>query len=299
MKKQIFALALVGGLSLDFGAGALATAAPALSADQIVERNVAARGGLDAWRKVTTLSLTGQMDANKPRASRPDYHPPAVTPKKPPVAGAQPETSKPVDDPNKVVTLPYRLEMKRPHNTRLEIDFDGKMAVQIYDGTHGAKVRPYLNRPGADPYTDQELKLAAQEQELDGPLVDYARKGTKVAVEGVEPVEGHDAYKLKLTLKDGAVRHVWVDASTFLDVKIDGKRHLDGKDHAVSTYLRAYKAFNGLMIPMLNETSVEGVPGSMKLTVDKVVVNAPLDASRFAMPRISSNATSAANGAHP
>ena len=128
------------------------------------------------------------------------------------------------------------------------------------------------------------MKLASQQQELDGPLIDYAKKGSRVELEGTEAVENHDAYKLKVTLKDGQVRHVWVDKKSYLDVKIDGTRRMDGKPRPISTYLRDFKSVNGLLIPHILETSVKGVPGSEKILVDKVAINAKVDGSRFAKP---------------
>ena len=101
----------------------------------------------------------------------------------------------------------------------------------------------------------------------------------------MEPVEGRKAYKLKVTLKDGQVRHVWVDAQTFLDVKIDGSRNFGGKPHAVATLMRDYKTVDGLKIPYLLETSVEGVKGSEKIVVEQVALNPMLDDSRFAKPQ--------------
>jgi hypothetical protein len=102
-----------------------------------------------------------------------------------------------------------------------------------------------------------------------------------VALDGVDKVNGSDAYKLKLTFKNGTVRHVWVDATSFLDVKIDGSRHLDGKTHVIETYLKNYKPVNGLMFPMLSETVIQGVPGSTKITVATVSVNSAIDDGRF------------------
>jgi hypothetical protein len=173
--------------------------------------------------------------------------------------------------------------MKRPLKTRLEIDVNGQTAVQVYDGVHGAKIRPFLGRTAAEPYTAGELELAAAEQELDGPLIDHERKGTRVTLDGIENVRGSAAYKLKLTFKNGAVRHLWVDATSFLDIKMDGTRRLDGKPHVVETYLRNYQTVNGLKFPMLTETVIEGVPGSTKLTVASVSVNPSLDDSRFSV----------------
>jgi hypothetical protein len=79
------------------------------------------------------------------------------------------------------------------------------------------------------------------------------------------------------------VRHLWLDATSFLEIKMDGTRRLDGRIHAVETYLRNYRAVNGLMFPMLTETVIEGVPGSTKLTVASVSVNPSLDDSRFSI----------------
>jgi outer membrane lipoprotein-sorting protein len=229
------------------------TTAPVdLTAAQIVERNISARGGLQAWRGVKTLSMSGKLDAG----------------------GKQ------------KVQLPFVLEMERNRKTRLELQFNGQTAVQVYDGTNGWKLRPFLNRRDVEPYTPDELKAASMQADIDGPLVDYVAKGTKVQLEGIQSVEGHDAFNLKLTLKSGQVQHIWVDAQTFLDVKIEGTpRRLDGRFHPVATYLRDYRSVNGLMIPHVNETAVDGVKQTQKIIVEKVIVNPKLEDSRFSRPQ--------------
>ena len=173
--------------------GADSPAASKLSAATIVERNVAARGGLAAWQAVHTLSWSGKLDAggNNQRFFKAPGMP----------------TPPPVKDPNAQVQLPFVMEMKRGRQSRVEIGFNGQTAVQVYDGTHGWKLRPFLNRSDVENYTPDELKSAADAADLDGLLIDYAAKGTKVDVEGMEPVEGRQAYKLKLTFKDNHVIH--------------------------------------------------------------------------------------------
>ena len=228
------------------------TAPVTLTATQIVEKNVAARGGLQAWRTVKTLSMSGKLDAG----------------------GKQ------------KVQLPFMLEMERNRKTRLELQFNGQTAIQVYDGTNGWKLRPFLNRRDVEPYTPEELKAASMQADIDGPLVDYAAKGTKLQLEGIQSVEGHDAFNLKLTLKTGQVQHIWVDAQTFLDVKVEGTpRRLDGRFHPVATYLRDYRSVNGLMIPYVNETAVDGVKQTEKILVEKVIVNPKLEDSHFSKPR--------------
>ncbi len=76
--------------------------------------------------------------------------------------------------------------------------------------------------------------------------MDYAAKGTKAELEGTEKVEGNDTYRLKLTFKNGQTQHVWVDAKTFLETKIEGTpRRLDGKYHPVEIYYRDYRTVSG------------------------------------------------------
>jgi len=255
-------------------ASATSGAAPAakLSAAEIVARNVTARGGLEAWRAVQTLSWAGKLEAggNNQRTLR---------------APGMPPPPPPTDKPAEQVKLPFVMEMARTRKSRLEIEFAGQTAVQVYDGAHGWKLRPYLNRHEVEPFTTDELSAAGVQADLDGALVDYAAKGTHVEVEGIDQIEGRDAYRLRLTLKNKHVVHNWIDAQTFLDVKVEGvPRRLDGKAHPVSIYLRDYRTVAGLKVPYLIETVVQGVQRTEKIEIEKVLVNPQLDERRFSKP---------------
>jgi len=243
---------------------ARAPSLPALTAAQIVERNASARGGLAAWKAVQTMSWKGKMGAGGTTYM-------TVSPK-----------GKLQQKEREEMQLPYRLEFKRPLKSRLELDFNGQTAVQVYDGVKGWKYRPYLGRDEWTPYTDDELRQAAAEPGIDGYLIDYASKGARVELAGTEKVEGHAAYVLKVTRKDGQVRRVWVDGQSFLELKVDGApRRLDGKLHAVEVYPRDYRQDQGLMIPHLQETAVQGVQKTEKVTIESVSVNPPLDDALF------------------
>src|SRR4029077_14299215 len=118
--------------------------------------------------------------------------------------------------PTTEVELPFVMDMARPRKLRVELQFNGQTAIQVYDGANGWKLRPFLNRRVVEPFTTDEMKLASMQADLDGPLVDYAAKGTQIELAGVEKVEDRDTYKLKLTMKNGRAIHVWIDAQTFL-----------------------------------------------------------------------------------
>ena len=223
-----------------------------LTVAQIVDRNVAARGGLQAWRAVSSMTMAGEMDAGGAKDTK----------------------------------LPFVFTMKRPHKSRLELRFEDQTAVQTYDGTQGWKFRPFLGRDDVEPFTPAEARSAAASDELDGPLVDYARKGTQVDLAGSEKVEGRSTYRLKLTRKGSEPRFLWVDASTFLEAKIDGEpRKIDGKPRKVTVFYRDFKPESGLNVPHALETVVDGIKGSHKMTIQTVSVNRPAEDSLFAKPR--------------
>jgi len=229
------------------------TALAAPDVQDIVAKNVAARGGLAAWHNVQTLSFEGTLDA-----------------------GGKPSHE-----------LPFKLVQMRPHKNRLEIAFKDQTAVQAYDGSSGWKVRPFLNRNEVEPYSSAESRIAAAADELDGALLDYQSKGTRIALAGTETIEGRPAYKLHLTLKGGTQRNLWVDAATFLEVKMDGEpRKLDGRLHNVALYFKDYRTEQGLNIARTQETVVEGVKEPYKMTFTKVTVNTPVADTLFVKPHL-------------
>jgi outer membrane lipoprotein-sorting protein len=257
-----------------------------LTAEQIVQKHVAARGGLAAWHAVQTMSWSGKMDAGIGNSvARSEAYVAETWGKntaKMRAAALKGETK----EAPKQVQLPFLLEMKRPGKSRVELEFAGKTAIQVYDGKEGWMKRPYLNRDDWEPFTAEQAKASAGKWEMDGPLLDYAAKGTTVALEGVEKVEGNGAYKLKLTLKDGTVQHVWIDQKSFLDVRVEGTpQRMDGKMRTVWVTQRDFRSVQGLMVPFVLETAVDGYRDTHKMILEKVTLNPALDDASFTKPR--------------
>ena len=260
-----------------------------LTATQIVEKHVAARGGLLAWRAVQTMSLVGKMDAGSgdsaARSARFVSNARTMRGERAALAVAD-QGAQSKEGASKQVQLPFVMEMKRPGKSRVEIEFAGRTAVQTFDGKTGWKLRPFLNRNDVEPFSPQEAKSTAEKEDLDGPLIDCAAKGTKVQLEGLEPVEGHDAYKLKLTKKNGQVQHIWIDAQRFLDVKVEGApRRMDGQMRNVWIYQRDFRLVHDLLVPFEVETAVEGYADTHKMFIEKVDLNPKLDDALFGKPK--------------
>jgi len=268
-KSHLFYVSLALAVSL-VAAGDTPQPQSKFSGTEIADKNVAARGGLQAWRAVQTMTLTGKLGAGgNQRAALPT---PAPDRKK----GRVSLPTRPAEE----VQLPFVMELKRPRKMRFELQFNGTTAVQVFDGSNGWKLRPYLNRRVVEPYMAEELK------------------GTKVELDGMEKVDGRDTYRLKLTMNSGKSIHVWIDAETFLEAKMEGQpRRLDGVDHPVEVYFHDYRQVSGLQIPFILETKVlqvgktalglkdPPVP-SEKTIVERVTVNPKFDESLFSKPEI-------------
>jgi hypothetical protein len=254
-----------------------------LSAAEIMAKNVAARGGLEAWRdQRATLQVPASSLGGVTRKSAQEMLP-----------------SRRVEE----VYLPFLMELARPRKMRFELQFAGQTAIQVYDGVQGWKLRPYLNRRLVETFTEDELKISAAQSDLDGPLVDYQAKGTHVELAGMEKVEDHDSYRVKMTMQNGQALHVWIDAQTFLEAKIEGQpRRMDGTEHPVEVYFRDYRTVDGLQIPFVLETRVLPVTKTAtglrdvpvppeKIIIDKVTVNPKFDEALFFKPEAGLSAT--------
>lgn len=242
---------LVGCLTVAVYASEQIPAEHDLSADQIVEKNVAARGGLDAWRKIETMVWVGHVDS----------------------------ANAPAQD------LPFMLALKRPNKTRFEITVLNQKAVRVFDGRQGWKLSPSVMGNGEfRPYTMEELRSAHDEQVIDGLLIDHQAKGVDVTLDGIDKVDGHDAYRLAVKLPSGVTRHVWVDAQSFLDVKYDRQARGAHGPVTVEVKYSDYKNVDGLQIPFTIESRAAASGKSDKLTIDKLSLNPPLDDAMFTRP---------------
>jgi hypothetical protein len=295
MYRKLLAICIPLGFAVSLtAADESPTSGAKLSAAEIVDKNVAARGGLQAWRAVQTMTLAGKLGAGGNQRAT------LQVPSSGPVSASAGRPSRPVlpQRPVDEVQLPFVMQLRRPRKMRFELQFNGQTAVQVFDGTNGWKLRPFLGRRVVEPYTADEMKTTSRQADLDGPLVDYAAKGTQIELAGMDRVEGRDTYKLKLTLKGGEAMHVWIDAQTFLEAKMEGQpRRLDGTDHPVEVYLRDYRPVNGLEVPFLLETRVLSVAKTVlglkdpavppeRTIIERAVVNPRLDEALFSRPEV-------------
>ncbi len=241
--------ALAAGISL---AALTANALPTeLSATQIVDKNAAARGGVDAWRKIQTMVWTGVLQSSHAE----------------------------------VPSMLFVMQQERPNKSRFDIDALGQKTVRIFDGTRGWTAKPGPGgRDDIEPFSAEAVAFARSGQVIDGQLIDYQAKGNLVRLEGIDQIRGHAAYRLGVHLSTGEVDHVWIDTQSFLDLRYDRPFTSAAGTTTVSVFYGNYKTVQGLKIPYLIETGgVKGMPPD-KMVIEKVMLNAPVDARTFARP---------------
>ena len=134
----------------------------------------------------------------------------------------------------------------------------------------------------------EELKEMKQQAEIEGQLVNYKTKGSKVELSGKEDMEGSEVYKIKLIDKDGDITYYYLDASPgttqYMILKEASKRKIKEKEISTETYYGGYQAVQGVMFPMSMEFKTPGSNDSQKGTMDKIEVNVPIDEAIFKMP---------------
>jgi len=226
----------------------LAPLALAQSVDEIIAKNSQARGGMDKLKSVQTIRSSGKMTLGPG------------------------------------IEAPGLLIQKRPNGARLEFTVQGLTAVQAYDGQTAWQVMPFTGKKDAELMSADEKKDIEESADIDGPLVDYKTKGNQVELLGKDKVEGTDVYKLKVTLKNGDVQTVYLDADSFLEIKEDTKRVVRGSEQEFETSIGDYKEVNGMMFPFAMETGQKGSPQKQKLTLEKIEINVPIDDASFKMP---------------
>jgi outer membrane lipoprotein-sorting protein len=230
-------------------AGLVSTTAWAQTADELIEKNIQAKGGREKLQAIKTLRMSGKMGMGQG------------------------------------MEAPITMELSRPDKMRLEFVVQGMTGVQTYDGNEAWALMPFMGKTDPEQISGKQLDSVKEQADFDGILVDYKQKGHQVELVGKEDLEGTPAYKLKVTKKNGDVGYYWLDAESYLDLKASGKTNVNGQDIEGETYFGDYKESGGVLFAHSIENKAVGMPGSMTITIEKIEVNPDLAAERFSKPQ--------------
>ena len=175
-------------------------------------------------------------------------------------------------------------ENERPNLIRETFTLQGMTAVNAYDGTTGWQIQPFGGHKDPELMGEDDLKDLLLKGDFDGPLVDYKEKGNTVEFLGHDMVDGDDALRLKVTLKDGDIVYYYLDPDTFLEIRKEVQEFIRGSVLERVTEMGSYKPVAGVMYPYSISQGSKANPGAQTTTVEKIEVNVPIDKADFAVP---------------
>lgn len=233
--------------------------AGAQTVDEIIAKNIQARGGLEKLKAVKSLRTTVKFSDGSFRAE-------------------------------------FLQENKRPGKVREEFIVQGMAQIQAYDGKTGWQISPFSGRKDPDLLSQDDMKSLIVDGDIDGPLVDYKEKGHKAELVGHDSMEGTDCFKIKLSMKNGDVRYYYLDTDSYLELKIEVQTTIRGALQESELYYGGYEQVNGIYYPFAVEQAQKGSSSRQQLSVEKIEQNVGLDDALFAMPTAKSEAKKSAVG---
>ena len=237
----------------------ISISAGAQTVDEVIAKNVQAHGGLEKLKSVQSLRTTAKYSQGAFRAD-------------------------------------FRQENKRPEKVREEFIVQGLAQVQAYDGKTGWQISPFGGRKDPELLSQDDMKSLIVDADVDGPLVNYKDKGHKAELVGHDSVEGTDCFKVKLSMKNGDVRYYYLDADSFLELKLEIQTTIRGALQESELYFGDYEQVGGIYYPFAVEQAQKGSASRAQITISKIEQNVPIDDAHFSMPATKPEAKAAPAG---
>jgi hypothetical protein len=226
----------------------LAVFVQAQTADELVEKNIQAKGGMEKIKAIKSVRIIGKLNAG---------------------GGFTAATVQ---------------ENERPNLVRETFVLQGMTAVTAYDGATGWQIQPFGGHKDPELMGEDDLKDLLLDADFDGPLVDYKEKGNTVEYLGHDVVDGDDALRLKVTLKNGDIVYYFLDPDTYLEIRKEVQEFIRGSVRESVVELGSYKPVNGVMYPYSISQGSKANPAAQTTTVEKIEVNVPIEKADFAVP---------------
>lgn len=217
------------------------------SVDDIIDQYISARGGMDKLTSIKSLYMEGtrQMMGNE--------------------VGV------------KITKVDGKL-------SRMDFEVGGNTGYTIITPDKGWMYIP-MRSDKVEEMPEARLKAAQDQLDIPGPLVNYAAKGYKAALQGKDTINGKEAWKIQLTNDAGKDITFSIDTKTHLLLQTkqmmesSGRRNNGGPNEVITDF-SDYKDFDGVMFPQTVTTEGTGM-GSGEMIFDKIEINKPVDASLY------------------
>jgi hypothetical protein len=219
------------------------------TAEELVDKNIQAKGGMEKIKAIHSLRMTGKLTGG----------------------GG--------------FTATVTQDGMRPNLVRETFSLQGMTGVRAYDGTAGWQIQPFGGHKDPQLMGEDDARDLLLDADFDGPLVDYREKGNTVEYLGHDVVDGDDALRLKVTLKNGDILYYYLDPDTYLEIRKEIQEFIRGSIRENVVDLGSYKPVAGVMYPFSIASGPKNRPNAAQtVTIEKIDVNAPLPKSEFELP---------------
>jgi len=222
----------------------------ALTVDEIIAKNIEAKGGREKLEAIKTMKTTGKLLA---------------------MGGME---------------APFTMYNKRPDFSKFEATIQGMKMVQAYDGETAWSIMPFGGNSEPQKMSDMQAQSTKMDANMDGFLMNYKDNGYKIELVGKEDMEGTEVYHLKLSnlgVIEGMTMDMYLDAEYFIELKQTMKGSFEGQAFEVDTYMGDYKEVEGMMMAHSINVKMGGQSVST-LVFEKIEINTEIDDSIFKMP---------------
>jgi hypothetical protein len=218
------------------------------TAEDLVNKNIEAKGGVEKIKALHSIRMTGKLNGE----------------------GG--------------FTASMGQENLRPNLVRQTFSLQGMTAIQAYDGATGWQIQPFGGHKDPELMGEDDLRDLLLAADFDGPLVDYKEKGNSVEYLGHDIVDGDDALRLKVTLKNGDIIYYFLDPDTYLEIRKEVQEFIRGSVHESVSEMGSYKPVAGVMFPFSMSQGSKTNPAENTITIEKIDVNVPIEQVDFALP---------------
>jgi outer membrane lipoprotein-sorting protein len=229
-------------LATAFAAGA----SHAQTVDELVAKNLEAKGGLEKLRAVNSVKSTARIQSQGVETS-------------------------------------MILWAKRPNLFRREMQGQGNTVIIAFDGKTVWAINPMTGSSAPQAVTGPLADMTREQADFDGPLIDYKKRGFTIELVGKETLKDRPVYHLKITSKTGQIQHYYLDADSGLEVKTSQTMAQEGRTMEISSEMSNYQKVNGFAVPFSLQQSMNGNIAA-QITLEKIEFNVPMDQSLFTMP---------------
>jgi outer membrane lipoprotein-sorting protein len=224
----------------------------AQTADEVINKYFESVGGMDKWKSMKTIKMTGKMVMQ-------------------------------------MGEFQFTIYKKVPNKFKIVLNIQGQEIIpQAYDGETAWMINPFAGGTGPVKVPEDQIQAVKDASEFEDPFINYKSKGYDLGLSDTVDVAGSQCYVVKMTKNKGVEgkemsSDYYFDAATGLQVMLKQKS-AQTMGQEVEIYLSDYQELpNGILMPFSLDSQMKG-QSVQKLNFTAITVNEDIPDDIFKFP---------------